>query len=74
MQNYLLVFAGGGLGAAARYWLSGLVYQRVGSEFPSGTLLVNVIGCFLIGVLMSVFEERFMLNRGSSIPHPFFSR
>ncbi len=61
MQNYLLVFAGGGLGAAARYWLSGLVYQRLGSEFPSGTLLVNVIGCFLIGVLMSVFEERFIL-------------
>lgn len=61
MQNYLLVFAGGGIGAAARYWLSGLVYQRFGSEFPSGTLLVNVIGCFLIGILMSIFEERFVL-------------
>ena len=61
MQNYLLVFAGGGIGAAARYWLSGLVYQRLGSEFPSGTLLVNVIGCLLIGFLMSLFEERFVL-------------
>lgn len=61
MQNYLLVFAGGGIGAAARYWLSGLVYQRLGSEFPSGTLLVNVFGCFLIGFLMSVFEDRFIL-------------
>lgn len=56
-----MVFAGGGIGAAARYWLSGLAYQRWGSEFPSGTLLVNVIGCFLIGLLMSIFEERFVL-------------
>ncbi|MGA3244901.1 MAG: fluoride efflux transporter CrcB [Bacteroidota bacterium] len=61
MQNYLLVFAGGGIGAAARYWLSGLVYQRLGSEFPSGTLVVNVIGCLLIGFLISIFEERFVL-------------
>lgn len=61
MQNYLLVFAGGGIGGAARYWLSGLVYQRLGSEFPSGTLLVNVIGCLLIGLLMSIFEDRFVL-------------
>jgi CrcB protein len=55
------VFAGGGIGAAARYWLSGLVYQRLGSEFPSGTLVVNVIGCLLIGFLISIFEERFVL-------------
>jgi fluoride exporter len=61
VQNYLLVFAGGGIGAAARYWLSGLVYQRLGSEFPSGTLVVNVIGCLLIGFLISIFEERFVL-------------
>jgi CrcB protein len=61
VQNYLLVFAGGGIGAAARYWLSGIVYQRFGSEFPSGTLLVNAIGCFLIGFLMSMMEDRFVL-------------
>jgi fluoride exporter len=61
VQNYLIVFAGGGIGAVARYWLSGLVYQRLGSGFPSGTLMVNILGCFLIGILMSVFEERFVL-------------
>jgi CrcB protein len=55
------VFAGGGIGAVARYFLSGLAYQRFGSTFPSGTLLVNVLGCILIGLLMSVFEERFVL-------------
>jgi len=55
------VFAGGGIGAAARYWIQGLVYQRLGTDFPAGTLVVNVLGCFLIGLLMSVFEERFVL-------------
>lgn len=61
MQNYLLVFAGGGIGAIARYWLSGFVYQKIGSDFPSGTLLVNILGCLLIGIMMSVLEERFVV-------------
>ncbi|MCX6133436.1 MAG: fluoride efflux transporter CrcB [Ignavibacteriales bacterium] len=61
MQNYLLVFAGGGIGAVTRYWLSGLIHQRFGTEFPSGTLMVNIIGCFLIGVLMSMLEDRFVV-------------
>ncbi len=61
MQNYLLVFVGGGVGAAARYWLSGLVHQRMGSGFPSGTMVVNILGCFLIGFLMSTLEDRFVV-------------
>jgi CrcB protein len=61
MQNYLLVFAGGGLGAVARYWMSGLVYERLGTAFPYGTLLVNIVGCFLIGLLMSLLEDRFLV-------------
>jgi len=61
VQNYLFVFVGGGLGAAARYWLTGLVHQRIDTDFPTGTLAVNIIGCFVIGFLMSVFEERFVL-------------
>ena len=61
MQNYFLVFAGGGLGAVARYWLSGLVYARFGNTFPYGTLLVNIVGCFLIGLLMSLLEDRFLV-------------
>jgi fluoride exporter len=60
MQNYVLVFVGGGLGAAARYWLSGWVPGKLGSDLPVGTLAVNLLGCFLIGLLMSAFEERFL--------------
>jgi CrcB protein len=60
MQNYVLVFLGGGLGAAARYWLSGWVPGKIESDLPLGTLAVNILGCFLIGLLMSAFEERFL--------------
>ena len=60
MQNYVLVFVGGGVGAAARYWLSGWVPGKLESDLPVGTLAVNILGCFLIGLLMSAFEERFL--------------
>ena len=59
-MNILLVFVGGGLGAVARYLLQGFVYRITGAGFPYGTIVVNVVGCFVIGLLMSSMEERFM--------------
>ena len=59
ITSYLLVFLGGGLGAALRYWLSGAVYRYLPADFPYGTLAVNISGCFLIGVLMAFQEGRF---------------
>ena len=61
-MNYLFVFVGGGIGASARYWLQGLVYRIVSAGFPYGTLVVNVLGSFAIGFLMSSFEERFIVQ------------
>jgi CrcB protein len=49
-MNYLWVFLGGGLGSILRYVLSGVVVRHVGETFPWGTLLVNVTGCFVIGL------------------------
>lgn len=43
--------AGGGL---ARYYLSGLVYSLLGRTFPYGTFVVNVIGAYLIGLVMEI--------------------
>jgi CrcB protein len=54
----LLVGAGGFVGATLRYVLGGLVSRHVPPEFPWGTLLVNVSGCFLIGLLGVLTEER----------------
>ena len=45
----LLLILFGGLGTLARYGLQGLVQERTGPGFPTGTLAVNLIGCFLLG-------------------------
>ena len=52
MKELLIVVAGGGLGSAARYLLSGWVLHRaVYWQFPLGTFVVNVLGCLFVGLL-----------------------
>ncbi len=53
-----MVMAGAAAGGLARYVIGTTVMQRFGGRFPLGTLVVNVSGCFLIGVLMTLFTER----------------
>ncbi len=59
MINTLLIFIGAGLGGVFRYWISNSVYWFVGRQFPYGTLVVNVSGCFLMGLLFVLILERF---------------
>jgi CrcB protein len=54
-----LIGLAGFAGTLGRYWLSGVVVRRYGETFPAGTLLVNVAGCFLIGLLFFIFQERY---------------
>ena len=61
-KNLFFVFIGGGLGAVARYWLSGAVYNWLPSTFPYGNLVVNVSGCLLIGIFMAVMQDRFLVD------------
>lgn len=49
-QMYLAVMAVGAIGCASRMWLSSSVDEKYGPAFPFGTLAVNIIGCFLIGI------------------------
>ncbi len=51
MIGVLLVALGGAFGACARFWLSGVIARRVGDGFPWGTLVVNVSGAAMIGLL-----------------------
>lgn len=57
------VALGSALGGVARYWCSGLVANLVGETFPWGTLIVNVIGSFLIGVIATLSgpDGRFLI-------------
>lgn len=57
MSTLIAVAVGGAAGALLRFIISGAVYNRLGAAFPYGTLLVNVLGCFLIGFLSRYFEE-----------------
>ena len=59
LYRLLLVGAGGFLGSVLRHIVSGTVQQASGSvQFPYGTLAVNVIGCFIIGALSALAENR----------------
>lgn len=55
-MRLLAIAAGGAIGALLRYTVSGLVQNWLGASFPWGTLSVNLIGCFLIGLLFHYFE------------------
>ena len=58
MLNYVWVMFGGALGTGARFWISGLVAQRVGEFFPLGTLAVNVTGSFIIGLFAAIADPQ----------------
>ncbi len=53
---------GGFLGAIMRYWITYGAIKLLGFKFPYGTLLVNVIGCYLIGYLATLAEQRIFLT------------
>jgi CrcB protein len=65
-MKYALIVLFGGAGALARYLVGSAVEVRFGGRFPWGTLLVNVTGCFLIGLIVSLLTDRFV------DPHPYW--
>jgi CrcB protein len=54
MTRYLLVAVGGAFGSMARYWVAGWAPRVLGLTFPYGTLVVNLVGSFLISLVMGV--------------------
>ena len=62
MQKVLLIGLAGLLGTVGRYALSGVIARRFGETFPTGTLVVNIIGCFLAGLLFYLLQERDLVS------------
>jgi CrcB protein len=61
VERVLLIALGGALGTVLRYLTSGLAAQWLGADFPYGTLIVNLVGSFLIGVIQEVGTESLVL-------------
>ncbi|SMO54090.1 CrcB protein [Balnearium lithotrophicum] len=56
-MTWLYVGLGGFFGALSRFFISGFAQKLAGTTFPVGTLTVNVLGSFLIGLLVLLFEN-----------------
>ncbi len=62
LSKILAIGTGGFLGAVGRYWISGLA-QRLGDRFPYGTLSVNLLGSFILGLFATLFLEKMIVNQ-----------
>jgi CrcB protein len=58
----ILIAVFGAVGTLARYGLQGLVQVRVGGTFPYGTLLINLSGCFLLGLIGQLTMNRLVIS------------
>ena len=56
--GYLVVLIGGGIGAAARHWVNRTAMALTGPDYPAGTLVVNIVGSIVMGMLVGWFEFR----------------
>lgn len=57
MYNLLIIGTGGFLGSVSRYLVARFFQEMTTSSFPLGTLMVNIAGCFLIGILYGLTER-----------------
>ena len=63
MQKILLVVLGGAFGTSLRYLFSSLIYSVIKEpSFPYANLVINVSGCFLIGLFAEFFEARMLVS------------
>ncbi|MCR4345812.1 MAG: fluoride efflux transporter CrcB [Sulfuricaulis sp.] len=62
MRQVLAIAAGGAVGSLLRFWMSNWVHSFADRSFPYGTLVVNVLGCLLMGFLFVLFIDRLSDN------------
>jgi CrcB protein len=62
IKNFLIVGVGGATGSMLRYAVQKVFNIHSAAAFPTGTLLVNIAGCFLIGILWSIVSRSLSWN------------
>lgn len=67
MKHLLLIFLGGGTGSILRYYLGRFIQGYVTSGFPAGTLVINIVACFIIGLLAGMIDSGFNLSAATRL-------
>jgi CrcB protein len=62
MERFLIISIGAIFGANLRYWVSETVNQRWQNDFPMGTFMVNLVGCFVLSFFMTLTADRFIID------------
>jgi CrcB protein len=62
-MNFIVVAVGGGLGAALRYGVNVSAPRIFGGDYPWHTLIVNIVGCFVMGVLTAIAALKFNFSQ-----------
>jgi fluoride exporter len=58
LLKYVLVGVGGCFGSVLRFWLGSYIGSRMGTRFPYGTMVINITGSFLIGLVLAVLTAK----------------
>lgn len=67
MRELILIFVGGGIGSVTRFSLGKWVSSFHTQNFPYGTLVVNIIACFILGLLIGVADHKQILSPSSRL-------
>jgi CrcB protein len=62
MLKYFIVFIGSGIGGGFRYWLSSLIQKYYPPFFPLGTLVINILGSFILGYMIFGLDEKELIS------------
>ena len=60
--TYIFVALGGAVGSLSRYLLSTWIYNKTQQIFPLGTFVVNILGCFLLGLFFTLSLDRWVIS------------
>jgi len=67
LTKIIIVGAGSSLGGMARYLVSRAMQSLCHAAFPWGTLLVNILGCFIIGLVYGLIDKDFQMSEGMKL-------
>jgi fluoride exporter len=70
LLKYLFVGIGGCLGSILRFWIGSYIGSKMGTRFPYGTLVINITGSFLIGLIFALLTVRDSLESQLAILDP----